>query len=101
MCVVLPRKNFNQTVATATHNPAAILTPDNGANAFTSHYSVARYLLRARPLLKTPETERGVVASTDKFAPIRAERHARYGCGMSKHVVGALAYEVFISVLDW
>jgi hypothetical protein len=44
-------KHLHQTVPSAAHNPLAVLTSDNGANALTAHNLIAYNLLRIQLFL--------------------------------------------------
>lgn len=86
----LPCKHLHNTIAATADNPLAVLAPDDGANSLAAHDAVARNLLRAGSLLKTPEPQGGVVAGADELTAIWTERKARDRCRVSEHVVRTL-----------
>lgn len=64
------RKHLDRAVPAAADDPTAIRTPDDTADAFTSHNAVALDLLRAAPLFEVPEAETGVVATRHQLSTV-------------------------------
>ena len=66
-------KDFYDPVTSSTDDPAAILTPYYGADAFATHQTVASDLLGAAPFFERPESKAGIMASRNEFSSIRRE----------------------------
>jgi hypothetical protein len=70
----LPGKNLDNAIATCTDNKSPISAPNNAANAFAAHDTMASKLLHANALFKVPESNAGVVACGDCFTAVLAKR---------------------------
>lgn len=66
-------KNLDDPIPPAANHPAAVLAPDDGANAFAAHVPMANDFLRAGALFQRPDAQAGVVPGRDEFAAFGGE----------------------------
>ena len=56
-------ENFDDAIPTSAYYPSTVLTPNDGANAFAAHETVAGDLLGAASFFQRPVSQTGVMAS--------------------------------------
>lgn len=69
-CISSPGEYFDDSIPPAADDPTAVAAPDDGADTFTAHESMAGDLLGAASFFEVPESETSVVAGGDQFTAI-------------------------------
>ena len=74
-----PSENLDDSITASTNNPSAILAPNHGTDALSTHDAVVGNLLGAASSFKGPETKACVVAGGDKLAAVGGKGQRGYG----------------------
>lgn len=93
----LSSEDLDDAIAARGHDQAAVLAPDNTADALTTHNAMCGDFLGADALVEGPEAYGGVVTGRYGFATIFTDGEGGDGGWMGEHVVGALTWEVVSS----
>lgn len=86
----LSGKDFDNSVAPAADNPAAVSAPNNATHPLAAHQPMTGDFVSAASLLKVPKAQTSVVSGRNQLATIRRQRKRGDRTWMGQHCIRAL-----------